>query len=187
MQAIAEVRGWSRFVALQVEYSLIERTVERELLPMAKELGLGVIPWSPLGGGVLSGKYSESDRNMKAEESLGDGSRKSEIVTSGALSDRNLSIATVVREIGRELGRPAPQIALAWVLRNHAVSAPITGARTLKQLAENLDALNVELTDQQLNRLNSASSIELGYPHDYLLSLMKSGYMRAAMNLCTKQ
>ncbi|NMO17416.1 aldo/keto reductase [Pyxidicoccus fallax] len=166
MQALADVRGWTPFVALQIEYSLIQRTVERELMPMARELGLGVIPWSPLASGVLTGKYSKADL-----EPAGSGiatSRKGVAQVSGSLSARGLAIAEVVKEVARSVERTPAQVALAWTLRNPAVTSPIIGARTLAQLEDNLGALEVELPDNVLARLHEASAIEMGFPHDFL-------------------
>ncbi|MCX4675162.1 aldo/keto reductase [Streptomyces sp. NBC_01433] len=167
MQAIADLRGWSPLVALQIEYSLIERTGERDLIPMAREMGLGVVPYSPLAGGVLTGKYSRDDlttTNAAAE----DGTRKSFTLANGGLTERGLDIAEVVKEVAAELGRTTAQVGLAWTLRNPDVTASLIGARTPAQLADNLGALEVDFTASQLARLAKASAIELGFPHDML-------------------
>lgn len=166
MQTLAELRGWSPLVALQIEYNLIERGGERDLIPMARELGLGVIPYSPLGGGVLTGKYGRDD----LRPSDADGTRRNFNLALGTLTERNLAIADAVREVAADLGRTPAQIALAWTLRNPGVTAPIIGARTPEQLKDNLGALEVDLTDAHLSRLDEASAIELGYPHDMLAS-----------------
>ncbi|MEV0636154.1 aldo/keto reductase [Streptomyces sp. NPDC050619] len=171
MQTIADLRGWSPLVALEIEYNLIERTGERDLIPMAHEMGLGVIPYSPLAGGVLTGKYSRDDltaRNVASDE--GDGTRKSFNFALGTLTERNLAIADVVKEVATELGRTPAQVALAWTLRNPGVTAPIIGARTPAQLEDNLGALEVDFTASQLARLDEASAIGLGFPHDMLAS-----------------
>lgn len=107
MQAVAELRGWSQFCALQISYSLIERTVERELIPMAREMGMGVCPWSPLGGGVLSGKYAASD--LSAEPAAGMASRKAINLATGRLSARSLEIAQVTSAV--PLGFPHDMLA----------------------------------------------------------------------------
>lgn len=167
MQAIAELRGWSPLVALQIEYNLIERTGERDLIPMAHEMGLGVTPWSPLAGGVLTGKYSRDDRTTTSVAS-DDGTRKSLTLAGGALTERNHAIVDVVKEVATELGRTPAQVGLAWTLRNPGVTAPIIGARTPEQLEDNLGALEVAFTTAQLARLNEVSAIELGFPHDML-------------------
>ncbi|GAA5086356.1 aryl-alcohol dehydrogenase-like predicted oxidoreductase [Thermocatellispora tengchongensis] len=169
MQAIADLRGWSPLVALQIEYNLIERSGERDLIPMAREMGLGVIPYSPLAGGVLTGKYGREDLTA-ANAASGDGTRKSFNFALGMLTERNLAIADVVKEVAAELGRTPAQVGLAWTLRNPDVTAPIIGARTLAQLEDNLGALEVDLTASQLARLGEASAIGLGVPHDLLAS-----------------
>jgi aryl-alcohol dehydrogenase-like predicted oxidoreductase len=168
MQAIAELRGWAPLIALQIEYSLIERTVERELMPMAREMGLGVIPWSPLGSGVLTGKYSRADLDAGSGTAGAAGTRKNVAAANGSLTERGLAIAGVVKEVAGELGRSPAQVALAWTLLHPAVTAPIIGARTLAQLEDNLGALEVELGPDQRARLDEASRVELGFPHDFL-------------------
>ncbi|MEU4656721.1 aldo/keto reductase [Streptomyces sp. NPDC023723] len=167
MQAVADLRGWSPLVALQIEYNLIERTGERDLIPMARELGLGVIPYSPLAGGVLTGKYGRADLNA-ANIGPGDGTRKSFNFALGTLSERNLAVADVLKEVAAELGHTPAQVGLAWTLCNPGVTAPVIGARTPAQLADNLGALDVDLTAAQLARLDEASAIPLGYPHAML-------------------
>jgi aryl-alcohol dehydrogenase-like predicted oxidoreductase len=167
MQAIADLRGWSPLVALQIEYSLIERTGERDLIPMARELGLGVMPYSPLGGGVLTGKYSRAEPTAP-NVAAGDGTRRSVTLANGVLTTRNFAIVDVVKEVAEELGRTPAQVGLAWTLRNPGVTAPIIGARTPAQLADNLGALEVDLTAAQLARLDEASAIGLGIPHELL-------------------
>jgi aryl-alcohol dehydrogenase-like predicted oxidoreductase len=156
MQILAELRGWSPFIALQIEYNLVERTVEHELIPMAASLGLGVLPWSPLGGGVLTGKYSRADLAQESERQVS-ATRRGVIASSGHLNERSLAIADVVRAVAEEIGRPASQVALAWTLANPAVTAPIIGARTLAQAEDNLAALSLTLSDDQRKRLDDAS------------------------------
>ncbi|WP_433463855.1 aldo/keto reductase [Spirillospora sp. CA-128828] len=168
MQAIADLRGWSPLVALQIEYNLIERTGERDLIPMAREMGLGVIPYSPLAGGVLTGKYSRDD--LTATNVADDGTRKGFNLALGALTERNLAIADVVKDVATDLDRTPAQVGLAWTLRNPDVTAPIIGARTPAQLEDNLGALEVDFTAAQLARLDEASAIGLGFPHDMLAS-----------------
>jgi aryl-alcohol dehydrogenase-like predicted oxidoreductase len=168
MQTLADLRGWAPLVALQIEYSLIERTVERELLPMAQELGLGVLAWSPLASGVLTGKYTRADLGTAP---LGGpvGTRKGVVAAHGALTERTLAIAGTVREIAQAQSRTPAQIALAWTLQRQAPTVmPIIGARTLAQFEDNLGALEVTLDDEQLRQLDAASNIALGFPHDFL-------------------
>jgi aryl-alcohol dehydrogenase-like predicted oxidoreductase len=166
MQAIADVRGWAPLVALQISYSLAERTVERELMPMALEMGLGVLPWSPLAGGVLSGKYGRDDLKTSEKPSLA--SRKGMNLASGRLSDATLEIAAVVQDVAKELGRSSAQVALAWTLLHPAVVSPIIGARTFAQFEDNLGALDVVFTEDQIARLNAVSAVPMGFPHDML-------------------
>ena len=158
---LADLRGWTRFVGLQVPYSLIERSVERELLPMAQALELTVTAWSPLGGGLLTGRYG-SDRERPGD------TRVAALGQSG-LTDRNLAIANVVNAVAAERGASSAQVAIAWVRAQQArgVIVPILGARRPEQLEDNLGALELELTAAELARLEEVSHIQLGFPHDF--------------------
>lgn len=172
-QTLADLRGWAPLVALQIEYSLIERTGERELLPMARELGLGVLAWSPLAGGVLSGKYTRADLGQPPADSVSAGTRKSLVVGTGTLTARSLDIADVVQQVAREQSRSPAQVALAWTLQRSApIVMPIIGARTLAQFDDNLGALDVVLEADQVARLDAASAITLGFPHDFIANPM---------------
>lgn len=153
---LAQGYGWTPFVALQVEYSLVQRTPERDLLPMAKAFDLAVTPWSPLGGGVLSGKYNRSQGNSEEQRRL------------EQVPEQQLAIAETVSQIAAEIGRTASQVALAWLCAQPGVMIPIIGARKLSHVKDNLACLDVTLTPEQLQRLNQASQIELGFPHDFL-------------------
>jgi aryl-alcohol dehydrogenase-like predicted oxidoreductase len=177
MQTVADLRGWSPLVALQIEYSLIERTVERDLIPMAAELGLGVIAWSPLASGVLTGKYSQADLDIGHGAAEPGGTRKNVAAANGSLTERALAIADVVRDVAAEMGSTPPRVALAWTLRNPAVVAPIVGARTLAQFDDNLGALDVRFTESQLASLEKASAIEFGFPHEFLARPMPRAVM----------
>ncbi|MGA2397048.1 MAG: aldo/keto reductase [Steroidobacteraceae bacterium] len=168
MQAMAELRGWSQFCALQISYSLTERTVEREMIPMAAEMGMGVCPWSPLGGGVLSGKYSKADLVPPDMNNLG--SRKAINAITGRISEHNLKIAEVVGEIARDLGKTSAQVAIAWTLVNPAVTSPVLGVRTVQQLEDNLGALDLELGAEHLARLDAVSAVPRVFPMDVLKS-----------------
>jgi len=163
-------RGWSPFVALQVEYSLLERTVEHDLLPMAQANGLGVTPWSPLKGGLLTGKYG---RNRQPQ---GEGRHLPGV--SKSLNDRNYGIIEALESAAADLGTGAAQVALAWVLGRSGVTSPILGARTLAQLEGNLQALGLELPPAQLARLDAASEPAPIFPHGFLTNtkqVMQSG------------
>lgn len=170
MQTLAELRGWAPLIALQIEYSLIERTVERDLIPMARDLGFGVVPWSPLASGVLTGKYRRED--LVEGDGNAAGSRKNLAANAGALTERGLLIADAVKAIAEEVDKPPSQVALAWVLNRPGVVAPILGARTLNQFEDNLAALEVSLNRTQLERLDAVSAVELGFPHAFLASAM---------------
>jgi aryl-alcohol dehydrogenase-like predicted oxidoreductase len=156
MQTLAAGRGWSSFVGLQAEYSLVQREAERELTPMARSLGLGVLAWGPLGSGVLSGKYA-SPSSPGAERRLVD------------VDPGRLTIARAVADIAAELALSSSVVALAW-LRAQAGVIPILGARTAQQLADNLNCVDVNLPADALARLDQASRITRGFPHDFLAS-----------------
>ncbi|MBY0334508.1 MAG: aldo/keto reductase [Acetobacteraceae bacterium] len=163
MQTLAELRGWSPFVALQIEYSLVERSVEHELMPMAQGLGLGVLPWSPLGGGVLAGKYTRADVQDSREAAVS-ASRKGVIAASGHLNARSIGIAEEVRAVALEAGATPSQVALAWTLAHPAVVSPVMGARTLSQAEDNMGALEVVLSPEQVERLNRISAPDPIFP-----------------------
>jgi aryl-alcohol dehydrogenase-like predicted oxidoreductase len=171
MQAIADLRGWAPLVALQVPYNLVERTVERDLIPMAETMGLGVVPWSPLAGGVLTGKYRRADLEPAAGTGSGQFTRKDQALGNGFLTGRGLDIADVVRGVASELATTPSRVALAWTLRNPAVVASLVGARTGAQLEDNLGALALELAATHLSTLDEASAVDLGFPHEALRRL----------------
>ena len=151
---IAEHRGWTPFSALQIEYSLIERTVERELIPMAHGLGLTVTPWAPLGAGILSGKYK---RDKDAKTSRG-----------GALTEDRLKIADAVAEVAQMVGCSSAQVALAWLRHQPGSVIPIIGARTVEQIKDNLGSIHINLTPDHLSKLDEASKVDLGFPGKFL-------------------
>ncbi|MET1080702.1 MAG: aldo/keto reductase [Pseudomonas sp.] len=163
LQTLADLRGWSPLIALQIEYSLIERSVEHELMPMAQALGLGVMPWSPLGGGILTGKYSRADLQQQSEAGVS-ATRKGVIASCGHMNDPALAIAEVVGGVARELDVTPAQVALAWTLLNPAVVSPVIGARTLAQAEDNFGALAVRFSDTQRARLDQASAPEPIFP-----------------------
>jgi aryl-alcohol dehydrogenase-like predicted oxidoreductase len=183
MQAIAELRGWAPIVALQISYSLMERTVERDLIPMAAEMGMGVLPWSPLGGGVLAGKYSRTDLAARGtQEASSLTSRRNINLATNRLTEKALVIADEVKKVASELGRSPAQIALAWTLLNPAVVSPIIGARTFAQFEDNLAALDVEFSPEQIARLDEVSRVDLGFPHAFLASGPTKNIFGAALN-----
>jgi len=164
MQVMAELRGWTQFAAMQAEYNLIERTSERDMLPCAREMGIGVMPWSPLANGILSGKYASNA--AKADEP--DGGRREVMEKSGRVNPRSIAIADAVAAVAARLGVTSAQVALAWTMQHEAVVAPLIGARTLAQLEDNLGSLDVKLDAEALTALEQASAIELGFPHAFL-------------------
>ena len=169
-QGEARFRGWSPLIALQIEYSLSERTVEHDLMPMAAELGLGVTPWSPLKGGLLSGKYG---RHRHPE---GEGRHVPGV--SRHLTEANYVIIDALEAVAQEAGTGVAQVALAWVLARPGVASPILGVRTLVQLEANLQALGVDLSREQLARLDAASAPAPIFPHGFLQNtrhVMQSG------------
>jgi aryl-alcohol dehydrogenase-like predicted oxidoreductase len=169
-QVLAELRGWTPLVALQIEYSLVERTVEGELVPMARELGLGVTPWSPLRGGVLSGKYT---RQNAADAKPDRGER-----VTAFLNERIFAIVDELLRIAGQAGVPPATVALAWVMSRPGVASTIVGARTVEQLDQNLAAADVALTADQIAALDRVSTPTLDFPARFLEnagSIMQAG------------
>ena len=159
-QVTASFRGWTPLVALQIEYSLIERTVEGELIPMAQELGLGVTPWSPLRGGVLTGKYTRE--NVK-DAKPGRGER-----VTAYLDERTFGIIDELVRIAGEVDTTPAAVALAWVQTKPEVDSTIIGARTMEQLEQNLAGLAVTLDDRQVEALDQVSTPTLSFPLPFL-------------------
>ncbi|HEV3145228.1 MAG TPA: aldo/keto reductase, partial [Gemmataceae bacterium] len=158
---LAKLRGWTPFIGLQIEYSLIERTPERELLPMAAELGLGVTAWSPLAGGMLTGKQLEPGR---AKDSRQDNASMQQFMKSNA---RTESVVREVVAVAREAGHTPAQVALAWLRQRPQPVIPIIGARKMSQFKDNLACVSVRLTPAHLERLDAVSRIEMGFPHNF--------------------
>jgi aryl-alcohol dehydrogenase-like predicted oxidoreductase len=168
---LAELRGWTQFTGLQIEYSLIERTVERELVPMAQSLNLGILAWSPLARGVLTGKYH------------GDGKADGGRMTNEGMKDffpeeqRATRIIAAVKSVSEQVGRGMAQVALAWLRHRTVPIIPIIGARKVSQLRDNLATLDLVLSPEQLKSLDGASRIELGFPQ----ALYEKEMVRATM------
>ena len=155
-QVMAQLKGWSPLVALQIEYSLLERTVEGELIPMALELGLGVTPWGPLRGGALSGKYTRANAATQKAD-------RGERVTA-YLGEKGYALIDELTRIGGELNTSPAAVALAWVQGRPGVASTIIGARTLAQLDQNLAALDVRLTPEHTAALDRLSVPTLNFP-----------------------
>lgn len=154
---LAELRGWSRFVGLQVPYSVNGRDVERDLLPMARAFDMAVLAWAPMSGGVLTGKYQTPDETPRR---YGD----------EPVSEYTRACIETIRQIAAELERTPAQVAINWVRQqqNRALIIPIVGARTAAQMRENLACLEFTLTDGHLQRLDEVSKIKPGFPHSFL-------------------
>ena len=160
---MADLRGWTSFAGLQIEYSLIERTVERELLPMAASMGLGVTAWSPLAGGALTGKYRKGLDKASSEGRYGTEMMKSFLPP----AERADTIIREVVAVAEESGRSPAQVALAWLRHRPVPVIPIIGARRLDQFRDNLASITLKLEPRQIERLDHASRIELGFPHEF--------------------
>ena len=157
---LAHLRGWSPFIGLQIEYNLIERTVERELVPMAKALNLGLTAWSPLARGMLTGKYHGHGSSEQG--------RMNNDTMKGLMPEKQRTerIVAAIKTVSDETGRSMAQIALAWLRYRPVPVIPIIGARKLSQLHDNLASFGLTLSADQLKALDEASQIELGFPHD---------------------
>jgi len=159
----SDKRGLDRFVTLQAHYNLATRALEREHVPLCTKFGLGILPWSPLASGLLTGKY-------KRGQAAPAGSRLDQWKSRYATFDteRNWTIVEVLGEVASELGSAPSQVALAWLLARPVVSSVIFGARTVAQLEENLGAAELDLPAEALARLDAAGAPDLGYPYDFI-------------------
>ena len=162
MNAIAELRGWSAFAGLQVQYNLAERDVERDLVPMANAFGMAVTAWSPLNAGLLTGKYTAHDGGAPDE------GRKAAGI--GNFSETKLDVARALDRVADDVGRSPSQVALAWLRQQAGTVIPIVGARKVDQVRENLACLDLTLSEDQMHALDEASAPDLGFPHDFLAS-----------------
>jgi aryl-alcohol dehydrogenase-like predicted oxidoreductase len=174
---LAELRGWTSFAGLQVEYSLIERTSERELLPMARELDLGITAWSPLAGGLLTGKYTP-DADSGDEEKRLEHPMMAPLVD---INERKRTIAGAVVEIAKAIGKTPAQVALNWLRQQPGVVIPIIGASRLEQLRDNLACLEFTLEKEHLQLLADVSQIELGFPHDFFTNELVQNFAFGGM------
>ena len=162
---LAELRGWTRYVGLQIEYSLLERTVERELIPLAQDQDMTVLAWSPLRKGILTGKYLPENEANGASK---DARMNSEMMKGfGINTDNSAPIIREVVAVAKELGISPAQVALAWLRTRPVPVIPIIGARKLTQFEDNLRSLEVKFSPEHLRRLDEVSAVSLGFPHDY--------------------
>jgi aryl-alcohol dehydrogenase-like predicted oxidoreductase len=173
-QMIAAFRGWAPFIALQIEYSLIERTVEGELIPAAGELGLGVTPWGPLRSGTLTGKFTRANAGIARSD-------RGKHVTA-RLSERDYDIIDAVIAVADELGVTPATVAMAWVRSQPGVTSPIIGARTMEQLEQNLGSIGVSLSSAQEATLSAISAPNLGFPHQMLTMMRNLHHGGATVN-----
>ncbi len=162
-QWISRTQHLERFVALQAQYSLVVRDLEREHVPVCRDFGIGLLPWSPLAGGFLSGKY-------RKDQAPPEGSRldKWQDRYAGFDSERNWRILDAVTAVAKEHNASPSQVALAWLIAKPAVTSVIFGARSLDQLDDNIKAADIKLTPEQVEQLDKASDLELGYPYQFL-------------------
>jgi len=148
---LAELKGWSQFIALQVEYSLIQRTPERDLIPMAKHFGMTLTPWAPLAGGALTGKYLKGGQGRIKPES-------------NRRDDNSTRVTSEVMAVAEQLGVEPSHVALQWTCQQGFECIPIVGATKLEQLTDNLKSIYLTLPKEAMDRLDAASAIDLGFP-----------------------
>lgn len=173
-QTLALLRGWAPLIALQIEYSLLERTVEGELMPVAREFGLGVTPWSPLRSGFLTGKYS---RDNQQPESAGRAN-----FLKRNMHETAFRVVDELKVVAAEAQTTPARCAIAWLLARPGVSSPIIGARTVPQLEDNLAALDIRLTPAQITKLDAISQPTLNFPHDMMRSAATQSFGGMTIN-----
>lgn len=176
-QLLCAFRGWNPLIAIQFEYSLLERTAEAELIPMARDQGLGITPWGPLRGGLLSGKY---DRNNQVPESPG----RARWMERDA-NERFFALIDVMKDIAHDHATSAARVALAWLRSRNGVVAPIIGPRKIAQLEDNVASLDLVLSPQDIARLDALSTPELAFPAGFLPLAHRLSY--AGVNVNTLQ
>jgi aryl-alcohol dehydrogenase-like predicted oxidoreductase len=173
-QVTAKMRGWTPLIALQLEYSLLERTIEGELVPAALELGLGITPWSPLRSGMLTGKYTRANH---AESNP----RRGGFVTR-AFTEESFRVVDVLTSVADQLGTTPARVALAWVRSQPGVASTIIGARTAEQLDDNLGALEIQLAPEHVKALEDVSRPKLNFPFDFVQNSSGFGHGGAVVN-----
>lgn len=168
-QTIAEKDGKERIATLQLEYSLIDRSIEREHIPVTQELGIGLCPWGPLGGGLLSGKYERNGNTGKGEGRLASPNQ-----IFNRFTDRNWKIVDALVDVAKDFGRPPAQIALNWVATQPGVTSTILGASKVAQLEDNLAAIEFTLPAELRKRLDEASALEPVHPYNFFVPFTQS-------------
>ncbi|MEU4230082.1 aldo/keto reductase [Nonomuraea sp. NPDC026600] len=169
---LAEWRGWTPFAAIQAPYSLLNRDIERELLPMAQTFGLTVAAWGPLAHGVLSGKFSSAA-----------GPQQGTRISPRSLGAREHTVAQAVRGVADEVGASPAQVAIAWTRARSRAVHPILGARTAEQLKDTLGALDLTLPEHAVRRLEAATDFTLGFPGDFLAQADPAVFGESAVRL----
>ncbi len=164
---VTQMKGWEPLVSLQPQYSILSRDIEVEIAPVCRKFGLGIIPWSPLGGGMLTGKYKKDEDPQEGTRFAAPGPFQ-QVWRTRALNERNHAIVGVVLEEAGKLDISPIALALAWNLSRPGVVAPIIGPKSVKQLEDNLAALDVTLPEDTVQRIDAASEPRLPYPHDFL-------------------
>ena len=167
-QVTAQLRGWTPLIAIQLEYSLLDRTIEGELIPAALDLGLGVTPWSPLKSGVLSGKYTRENA-QQAKPGRGEW-------TSRNFTEQTFRVIDVLLDVARKAGATPARAALAWVQQQPGITSTIIGARTVEQLEDNVGALEVKLAPEHVDALEEVSRPKLNFPYDFVRNAGAFGY-----------
>src|SRR5580704_12218563 len=162
---LAALHGWEPFVSYQGNYSLVGRELERDVLPYCAYAGLGVLPYGPLGGGLLTGKYRRGEAPGAGTRAAGDGLSGEGM--SRRMTARAFATSDVVQEIATECGRTPAQVALNWVTNRPQVTSSLLGARTLDQLEDNLGAVGWRLDPEQVDRLDESSRVRIGYPQEF--------------------
>jgi aryl-alcohol dehydrogenase-like predicted oxidoreductase len=173
---LAHCHGWNPPAVLQARYSLLSRDAERDLIPAAEALEISLAAWSPLGGGVLSGKYTGPGSAQGGAPGTGPGSAKdgaqdSARLPAASITERQHAVVRAVSGVADELGATAAQVALAWTMTRSPAVHPILGVRRLDQLEDNLQALAVELPPESVAQLEAATSFEIGFPHDFITDM----------------
>jgi aryl-alcohol dehydrogenase-like predicted oxidoreductase len=172
---LTNAKGWEPLVSLQPQYSILARDIEVEIVPVCQKFGLGIIPWSPLGGGMLTGKYKQGEQPAEGTRFAAPGPFQ-QIWVRRAMTDRNHAIVTVVQEESQKLGISPIALALAWNLARPGVVAPIIGPKSVQQLQDNLAALDVDLPAETVAKIDEASQPRLTYPHDFIRMARQMSY-----------
>jgi len=172
-QTLAELSGRVSIVALQMEYSLVERTIEREHIPAARELGMGICPWSPLASGFLAGKYNRAKGPESSQGSRLEVLKKTDNPAFKKFTERNFSILDTLLEVAKVLNRPVAQVALNWVVTQPGITSAIIGATKLAQLDDNLTALSFEIQPELRAKLDTASQLDAAHPYMFFSGVLQ--------------